>query len=55
MAAAVVRGEVVAASIHDPLGDDTALALRGEGAWIEAPDGRRHRLCASRRPVPVGR
>jgi fructose-1,6-bisphosphatase/inositol monophosphatase family enzyme len=38
MAAAVVRGEVVGAWIHDPLGDDTAIALRGEGAWIA--DGR---------------
>jgi fructose-1,6-bisphosphatase/inositol monophosphatase family enzyme len=44
MAAALVRGEVVAAAIHDPLGDDTALALRGEGAWTETPDGRRHDL-----------
>ena len=40
MAAAVVRGEVVASVIHDPLGDDSALALRGEGAWIVASDGR---------------
>jgi len=39
MAAAIQRGEVVAAAIHDPVGDDTALALRGEGAWTEAPDG----------------
>ena len=38
MAAAIVRGEVVAAWIHDPLGNDTAIALRGEGAWIEHPD-----------------
>lgn len=41
MAAAVVRGEIVAAWIHDPLGDDTALALRGEGAWIADGEGRR--------------
>jgi fructose-1,6-bisphosphatase/inositol monophosphatase family enzyme len=39
MAAAIRRGEVVASAIHDPIGDDTALALRGEGAWIEAADG----------------
>ena len=39
MAAAILRGEVVAAWIHDPLSDDTAIALRGEGAWIEAPGG----------------
>jgi fructose-1,6-bisphosphatase/inositol monophosphatase family enzyme len=41
MAAAVVRGEVAASWIHDPLGDDTALALRGAGAWIEDAEGRR--------------
>ena len=41
MAAVIVRGEVVAAAIHDPVCDDTALALRGEGAWTEAADGRR--------------
>jgi fructose-1,6-bisphosphatase/inositol monophosphatase family enzyme len=39
MAAAVMRGEVVAAAILDPVCDDMALALRGEGAWSEAPDG----------------
>jgi len=41
MAAAIIRGEVVASVIHDPMGNDSALALRGEGAWIETPDGRR--------------
>lgn len=35
MVAAVVRGEIVAGWIHDPVGDDTAIALRGEGAWIQ--------------------
>lgn len=44
MAAVIVRGEVVAAAIHDPVCDDTALALRGEGAWTEAADGRRATL-----------
>ena len=44
MAAAVVAGEVVAAAIHDPVGDDTAIALRGEGAWLETPRGERTRL-----------
>jgi fructose-1,6-bisphosphatase/inositol monophosphatase family enzyme len=39
MAAAIVRGEVVAGAILDPICDDMALALRGEGAWSEAPDG----------------
>ncbi len=44
MAAVVVRGEVVAAVIYDPIGDDVALAVRGEGAWTEAADGRRTEL-----------
>jgi len=52
MAAAVVRGEVVAAVIHDPVGDDCALALRGEGAWRETPDGRRETLRVAA-PAPV--
>jgi fructose-1,6-bisphosphatase/inositol monophosphatase family enzyme len=41
MVAAVRRGEIVAGWIHDPVGNDTAMAVRGEGAWIEHPDGRR--------------
>ncbi|MCB8879555.1 inositol monophosphatase [Acidisoma cellulosilytica] len=41
MAAAIVRGEIVASIIHDPIGDDAALALRGEGAWMEKPSGGR--------------
>lgn len=44
MAAVFRRGEIVGAVIHDPVGDDSALALRGEGAWIETPDGRRRDL-----------
>lgn len=39
MAAAVVKGETVAAVIHDPILDDAALALRGEGAWVARADG----------------
>jgi len=52
MAAALRYGEVFASAIHDPVGDDTALALRGEGAWIETPDGRRTDLRVSA-PAPV--
>jgi len=44
MAAAIRHGEVIAAWIHDPLGDDTAIALRGEGAWTTAADGTRRPL-----------
>jgi fructose-1,6-bisphosphatase/inositol monophosphatase family enzyme len=52
MAAVLVRGEVVAAAIHDPVGDDWVLALRGEGAWRETPDGARQALRVAD-PVPV--
>ncbi|MBM6581034.1 inositol monophosphatase family protein [Microvirga sp. BT689] len=41
MVAALIRGEVVASWILDPIGNETAMAVRGEGAWIEHPDGRR--------------
>ena len=54
MAAAIRHGEVVAAWIHDPLGDDTAMALRGQGAWIETEAGHRTDLRVAL-PVPVGR
>ncbi|HYZ31698.1 MAG TPA: inositol monophosphatase family protein [Crenalkalicoccus sp.] len=54
MAAAVADGEVVAGWIHDPLGDDTAIALRGEGAWILDAAGARHGLRVAE-PVPLGR
>ena len=47
MAAAIRRGEVIAAAIHDPLGDDTALALRDEGAWIETAGGQRRDLAVA--------
>lgn len=53
MLGVVVRGEVVAALIHDPVGRDTATALRGEGAWIEQPDGRRRDLRVAA-PLPAG-
>lgn len=51
MAAAYVKGEVVGGWIHDPLGDDTVMALRGEGAWVE--DGAGVRLGDLRVAVPV--
>ena len=44
MAAAMVRGEIVAAVIHDPMVDDSAVALRGEGAWVETAAGKRRDL-----------
>jgi fructose-1,6-bisphosphatase/inositol monophosphatase family enzyme len=39
MAGIVMRGEIVAGIIHDPVFGDWAMALRGEGAWIETGDG----------------
>lgn len=40
MMVAVTRfGRTVAAVIHDPVGDDTAVALDGQGAWMERRDG----------------
>ena len=52
MAAAIRRGEVIASVIHDPVANACAMALRGEGAWSEEADGRRHdfRVAA---PVPL--
>jgi fructose-1,6-bisphosphatase/inositol monophosphatase family enzyme len=52
MAAAIMHGEVVAAAIHDPVGGDTALAIRGEGAWTEGADGRRADLRVAP-PAPI--
>jgi fructose-1,6-bisphosphatase/inositol monophosphatase family enzyme len=54
MAAVFRRGEIVGAVIHDPVGDDCALALRGEGAWLETPDGRRRDMRVAA-PVPAAR
>lgn len=52
MAAVVCGGEVVASVIHDPMSDDTAVAVLGEGAWSEASDGTTQilRVAAAVRP-----
>jgi fructose-1,6-bisphosphatase/inositol monophosphatase family enzyme len=52
MAAAIVRGEIVGAVIHDPVIGMSANALRGEGAWNEEADGRRTDLRVAA-PVPL--
>ena len=52
MAAVLCDGEVTAAVIHDPISDDSALAVRGEGAWSEAADGSRRTLKAASATVP---
>ena len=53
MAAVTVRGEIVAGIIHDPIGGDFAIAVKGEGAWIERDGAERVPLRVSR-PVPLG-
>ena len=54
MAAAVVRGEVVAGVIHDPVCQDTAHALKGEGAWLSRPGQQPKRLQVAA-PAPLDR
>ena len=51
MAAVIVRGEVVASVIHDPVVDSSSIAVRGEGAWEQAADGSRTAL----RVAPAGK
>jgi fructose-1,6-bisphosphatase/inositol monophosphatase family enzyme len=52
MAAAIMRGEIVGAVIHDPVAGMSAMALRGEGAWNAEADGRRVDLKVAP-PVPL--
>jgi len=53
MLALLHQGEPVAAWMHDPILHDTAIALAGEGAWVEDRHGRRHDLRVAE-PVPLG-
>ncbi|MCX7384168.1 MAG: inositol monophosphatase [Alphaproteobacteria bacterium] len=52
MAAAIRRGEIIGAVIHDPIIGMSAMALRGEGAWNQEADGRRIDMRVAD-PVPV--
>ncbi len=52
MAAVVMRGEVVAAVIHDPVVNSSSLAVRGEGAWECSSDNTRTSLRVAA-PVPL--
>jgi fructose-1,6-bisphosphatase/inositol monophosphatase family enzyme len=52
MLALVEVDDVLAGFIHDPVGDDTAFAVAGGGAWLVAPDGVRRRLRVAA-PAPV--
>ena len=51
MAAVLRLGEVVAGVILDPVEDDWAVALRGEGAWLQRADGRREALRVGAAPA----
>ena len=53
MASVVSRGEVVAGIIHDPVGRDSAIAVRGEGAWIEREGSGRMPLRVAAPPSSV--
>ncbi len=52
MVAVLRRGVVVGAVIHDPVGDDTATAVAGQGAWLENATGERTALRAAA-PAPL--
>ena len=51
MIAACHRGDVIAGVIYDPVSRDSALAVRGEGAWLEFENGKRAPLAVAS-PVP---
>ena len=52
MASVVSRGEVIAGLIYDPMGEDWAIARRGEGAWFESLSGQRRDMKVAK-PVPL--
>ncbi|WAI85970.1 MULTISPECIES: inositol monophosphatase family protein [Achromobacter] len=52
MIAACHRGDVIAGVIYDPVSRDSALAVRGEGAWMEYENGRRVPLTVAA-PAPL--
>ncbi|MNQ17082.1 Inositol-1-monophosphatase [compost metagenome] len=52
MIAACHRGDVIAGVIYDPVNRDSALAVRGEGAWMEYDNGRRVPLTVAA-PAPL--
>ena len=54
MAAAIVQGEIVAGVIHDPVCQDTAHVLRGEGAWLSR-EGRSAKRLHVAPPAPLER
>ena len=51
MIAACHRGDVIAGVIYDPVSRDSALAVRGEGAWMEYENGKQAPLAVAS-PAP---
>ena len=51
MIAACHRGDVIAGVIYDPVSRDSALAVRGEGAWMEYENGKQATLAVAA-PAP---
>ena len=54
MAAATIYGEPVLSVIHDPVRQDTAIAIKGEGAWLQRRNGTKARLRVAD-PVPLSK
>ena len=54
MAAAIVRGQIVAGVIHDPVCRDSMHALKGEGAWLSREGWPAKRLHVAA-PAPLKR
>ena len=52
MASVIMKGEVVCGVILDPICDDWAIAVRGEGAWLQRTDGSTTSLNVAS-PVPL--
>jgi fructose-1,6-bisphosphatase/inositol monophosphatase family enzyme len=52
MLALIEEDKILAGFIHDPVGDDTAVAIAGQGAWMIARDGRRKPLRVAA-PAPL--
>lgn len=51
--ALVEADKILAGFIHDPVGDDTAIAIAGGGAWMQARNGARKQLQVAA-ALPVG-
>ena len=47
--ALVEEDKMLAGFIYDPVGDDTAIAIAGGGAWMQSRDGSRRTLRVRRR------